>query len=316
MVQAVNALSVLLMQYETAFRTAPTPAAAKVLPFTKYNLGRDPRRQKNDTIANSPLGAKTDAGNPIVPPGQLLSVLDLRTVGYLLKLLLGQPVTTGTTLKTHTFPIDMAARPSALMELGHSDIAKFYRLLGVKCNKLLWDIMNNDQNITAELLAAYEVDPVPVTAFDAAPTSVASFRANSGSGLISNGVDGVLGQIVSGSIDINNNITPHELADGNPGYGLMQQGELMFSGKLRAVFDGASAYDLARSGTSTRLKMVSAATIGANTFDLTVDMPYVELMEKSVPKEGRSGLFVDLDWKAHAGATLPTVVLRNDVAAY
>lgn len=314
--QAVNALSKLLLQFETAFRTEPAPAAAKVLPYTSYNLGRDPRRQKNDTITTSPLGSKTDAGNPVVPPGQLQSVLDLRTVGYLLKLLLGQPVTAGTTLKTHTFPVDMAVRPSALMEMGHADIAKFYRLLGVKCNKLSWDIMNNDQNIAAELLAAYEVDPVPITAFDAAPTSVASFRANSGSGVISNGADGALGQIVSGSIEINNNITPHELADGNPGYGLMQQGELMFSGKIRAVFDGASAYELARNGTSTRMKLVSAATIGADTFDLTVDMPLVELIEKAVPKQGRSGLFVDLDWRAHGGATLPTVVLRNDVAGF
>lgn len=316
MSQADNALTKLLLQYETTFRTAPTPAAAKVLPYTSWNLGRDPRRQNNDTVSDSPLAAKTDEGNPVVPPGQLQSVLDLRTVGYLFKLLLGQPVTTGTTLKTHTFPVNKAIRPSALMEMWHSDIAKAYRLLGVKCNKLSWEIMNNDQNITAELLAAYEVNPVPTTAFDAAPTSVASFRANSGSGVISNGVDTALGQIVSGNIEINNNLTPHELADGNPGYGLMQQGDLMFSGTIRAVFDGASAYDLARNGTSTRLKLVTAATIGADTFDLIVDMPFVELMEKAVPKQGRSGLFVDLAWKAHRGATLPTVVLRNDVVSY
>lgn len=316
MSQADNSLTKLVLQYEDTFRTAPSTAAAKVIPYTTWNLGRDPRRQKNETVTDSPLAAKTDAGNPVVPPGPMTSVLDLRTLGYLLKLLLGQPVTTGTTLKTHTFPVNKAIRPSALMEMWHSDISKAYRLLGVKCNKLSWDIMNNDQNIAAELLAAYEVDPVPTSAFDAAPTSVASFRANSGSGVISNGVDGALGQIVSGSIEINNNITPYEVADGTPGYGLMQQGELMFSGTIRAVFDGASAYELARNGTSTRMSLVSAATIGADTFDLTVDMPYVELMEKAVPKQGRSGLFVDLAWKAHSGATLPTVVLRNDVAAF
>ena len=62
--------------------------------------------------------------------------------------------------------------------------------------------------------------------------------------------------------------------------------------------------------------MVSAATIGADTFDITVDMPYVELMEKAVPKEGMSGLFVDLDWKAHTGAALPAAVQRIDASAH
>ena len=315
MTQARGGNSKLLFQYQTAARTAPVTLAAKVLPFTSYNVGRDPRRQNNPTIQGSPLGDKSGQGNPIVA-GSLKSILDLRTVGYLLKLLLGQPVTTGTTLKSHTYPIDLVDRPYALLELGHSDISKFYRTLDARVTKMAWDIMNLDQSITADIIAGLEVEPVPTTVFDAAPTSVASFRANSGAGVISDGSGATLGQVVGGSIEINNNTVGSELADGSGGYGLFSLGELMFSGKIRAVFDGASAYDLARASTSTRLKMVSAATIGADTFDITVDMPYVELMEKAVPKEGMSGLFVDLDWKAHTGATLPTVVLRNDVTSY
>jgi hypothetical protein len=315
MAQARGGNSKLIMQYQTAARTAPVTPAAKVLPFTSYTVGRDPRRSNDPTIQGSPLGAKSGPGNPIVQ-GQLKSILDLRTVGYLLKLLLGQPVTTGTTLKTHTYPINLTDRPYALLEMGHSDISKYYRTLDARVTKIAWDIVNLDQSIAADIIAALEVEPVPTAAYDAAPTSVASFRACSGAGVISDGAGSTLGQVVGGSIEINNNMTGSELADGGGGYGLFNLGELMFNGKIKAVFDGASAYALARASTSTRLKMVSAATIGADTFDLIVDMPYVELMEKAVPKEGMSGLFVELNWKAHTGATLPTVVLRNDVASY
>lgn len=316
MAQAHLSLSSLIMQYQTALRTAPSPVGAKVLPYTSFPIGRDPRRQANATINKSPLGNKTDEGEPIVQPAALTSVLDLRSIGYLLKLLLGQPVTTGTTLKSHVFPIDLNDRPYALMEVAHPDINKFFRFYGCHCNKISWDIKNNDQTISAEILAAQEVNPIPTTAFDAAPTSVASFRANSGSGKIWDGAGTTLGQVIGGTIEISNNMKPKELADGSTGYSLFRPEDLTFKGKIQAVFDGAGAYDMARTGTSTRMDILTAATIGANTFDLNVDMPAVEFIEKAVPRSGKSGIVVDLDWSAHTSTTLPTVTLRNDVASY
>lgn len=314
MPQARGELTKLLLQYQATPRTAPVPAA-KVIPFTSWGVGRDPKRQANPSLNNSPLANPTDPGNPIVQ-GALASILDLRTIGYLLKLLLGQPTTTGSGLLSHSFPVNLSDRPYALMECGLYDINKYFRSLDCHVNKMGWDISNNDQSISVDILAGEEIDPLPTAAFDAAPTSVASFRANSASGVISDGAGSTLGTVVGGKIEISNNIKAQELANGLPGYSLFELGELMFSGSIKCVFDGASAWDLARAGTDTRLKLVSAATIGADTFDLTVDMPYVELTEKAVPKAGRGGLFADLNWKAVTGATLPTVVLRNDVASY
>lgn len=314
MPQARGELTKLLFQFQTAARTAPTPAA-KVIPFTSYDVGRDPKRQENPSLNNSALGNKSDPGSPTVA-GKLVSILDLRTIGYLLKLLLGQSTPTGAGPYTHTFPVNLSDRPYALLEMGHSDITKYYRTLDARVNKLAWDITSNNQNITADILAGEEIYPPLTSPFDAAPTSVASFRANSGSGTITDGAGTTLGQVVSGSIEINNNMQPQELADGVSGYSIFPVGDLTFSGTIKCVFDGASAWELARAGTSTRLKLVTSATVGANTFTLTVDMPYVELMEKAVPKQGRSGLFVDVAWKAVTGATLPTVTLLNDVVTY
>lgn len=315
MPQARGELSRLMLQFQTAARTAPVTPAGKVIPFTNYGLGRDPKRQENKSINNSPLAYQSDPGSPIVA-GPLESIFDLRTIGYLLKLLLGQPVTTGTGPYTHTFPINLADRPFALMELQQLDIGKYMRSLDVHVNKLGWDIANNDQSIKVDLLAGEESDPIPTSAFDAAPTSVTSFRANSGSGKIWDGTGATLGTLVGGNIEISNNINAQELVDGLPGYNHFPVGELSFGGSLKAVFDGAGAWELARAGTLTRLKMISGATIGGSTFTLTVDMPYVELTEKSIPRGGRSGLFADVTWKAVTGGTLPTVVLVNDVVSY
>lgn len=316
MAQAKTTLAKLLLQFQTASRTPPAVPDAFVLPWDGFDLGRDPRRQANNSITGSALANKTDEGSPIVPEKAISSILDLRNIGFLLKLLLGQPTTTGTTLKSHTFPIDLADRPYALFEMQHPDINKYFRFLDVHCTKIGWDIKNNEQVISASLLAGEEVDPIPTSAFDATPTTLAGFRANSGSGVISDGAGSTLGQVIGGNIEIASVMKPEELANGQDGYSVFPVDELKFSGKIRCIFTGADAYALARAGTSTRLKTVTAAQIGADTFDLIVDMPYVELKESAIPRKGRSGIITEFDWVAHAGASLPTVVLRNDVASY
>ena len=72
---------------------------------------------------------------------------------------------------------------------------------------------------------------------------------------------------------------------------------------------------LARAGTSTRLRLESAALNGADTFKLVLDAPTVELTENAPAKTGKSGLFADLQWAVHKG-TDPEIYLVNDVASY
>jgi hypothetical protein len=312
-IPARAALAKLLFQKETAYRTAPSPAA-KVMPFTVYDVGREAKRQANNTVTSSPLPARGDAGDAIVG-GAIASVLDLRSIGNWLELLLGASTPSGTTPAfSHTYPVNLAERPSALCELGHSDISKYFRSLGIKANKMSWDVVNNDQDVSIEVLGAVETEET--AAFDAAPTSYAQFRACSAKGKIYDGSGATLGVVVGGSIAFDNQMTGIPLADALEGYGAIDQGELIISGTLRAVFDGASAYAIARANTNTALTIISQATVGSLTCSLTVAMPYVELMEPKRQVRGKSGLFVDVPWKAVAGATLPTVVLLNDVATY
>lgn len=224
-------------------------------------------------------------------------------------------ITVSTTLKAHVFPVNLNDRPSALLELGHPDIPKFYRTLGAKLSKLSFDV-TGEQNINLDLLAGEE--SAFGTVWDAAPTSYSPVRACGSGGSISNGFSTALGTVVGGDMSVATEMEGIPLADGKEGYGLINQGEVMMSGKVKTVFDSLGAYDLARSSTSTRMRIGSQATVGSDIFSLNWDMPNVELLEKSIPKEGKSGLFVEVEWNAHrdTAGNLPLITLINDVATY
>lgn len=90
MTQAKGAAAQLLIQRETTFRTAPAVPAAFKLPFTKYDSGKNAQLQDDPTLDNSPLPAKKGGGNAVLNP-TLNSILDLRSIGHILALLLGVP---------------------------------------------------------------------------------------------------------------------------------------------------------------------------------------------------------------------------------
>ncbi len=407
MAQAKGARMQLLLQKEAAYRTEPAVPGAFKLPFTSYNLGRDPKKVKDNSISDSPLPGKSGCGDATVE-GNIKAVLDLRSAGFWLMLALGAPTAnaavtkqptnvtgvtvnyaeTGTTagngtltyvfatkllswkaqgdatagatvdvtaggyftlqsgtalhsihvtvnaaalpgvdkadadiavsatLKTHSYPINLDDRPSALLEIGHADITKYYRTLGAKVKKLGYDLASQEQDLSIDIIAGAETEKTAV--WDAAPTSYNSLRACGSGGSISNGVDTSLGQVIGGDFALDNGMEGVGLMDGQEGYGLIKQGEVMLSGKVNTVFDGAGSYALARASTSTRMRLVSQADSGAGIFSLVWDLPFVELIEKVIPKEGKSGLSAELEWNAHRDVSgrLPLCLLTNDVASY
>lgn len=221
------------------------------------------------------------------------------------------------TLKAHAFPFDLAQRPSFLLGREELDIAKFYRFLGCMLNGLSWNVLANDQTLSLDIIPAIEVDPVPGAAFDADPTSYAAVRACAGGGRIWDGSGSGLGTILGGGeVRFANNMTPYPAADGLDGYGYTDQGDIALSGSIQTLFEGDKAYQLARDGVSTRLRLQSTAPVGADTFGLYLDIPQVELAEAMPARRGKSGLLADLAWMAHQGTHDPVVYLVNDVAAY
>lgn len=219
------------------------------------------------------------------------------------------------TLKAHSFPVNSAADlPSALFEIQNPDINKYYRTVGGKLNELSWDPLAKDQNISGSIIAGAET--VENAAWDGAPTSYAKTRACSAKGRVWDGSGAGLGIIVGATVEANNNMTGYPCLDGEEGFGYIDQGDCVLGGNLRSVFDGASAYALARASTQTRIRLEHGAIEGADLFRLIIDHSHCELMEAGPERTGKSGLYVTNRWRANAGATSPKVVLINDVAAY
>lgn len=237
-------------------------------------------------------------------------------------------VTVHATLKAHVFPWSLDDRPSALFEIGHMKSAQqeFYRYLGLIAQKLSYKGSDREQNVSITAFAAEErsADTVPavVTAWDPAPTRYDRARFCGSGGQITNGVSSsALGAIVEWDLELDNQATGLELADGLEGYGHADNGEMVCGGKIKLVFRGQNAgniWTLARSSTSTRLRVSSKVVIDGDVFSLTHDFPSVEFTPDPLEKSGKTGLMVTVGWKAHrnVGGVLPITVLVNDVPSF
>ncbi len=223
------------------------------------------------------------------------------------------------TLKAHRFPITLDDKPSALVEFAHMDAGnnQFYRYLGWMVKKAGYQIAAREQNLAMDIMAAEQVDPRPVAVWDAVPTSFATVRACGHGGKITDGATG-LGVITEGSIDVMNGAAGFSVADEKTGFGHVDNGEIGIGGQIKCVFNSLGAYELARTGASTRVLISSKAIDGANEFKLVWDLPGVQFQPRAVPRQGKTGLFADLGWIAHrvANGQLPLCYLVNDVTTY
>lgn len=231
------------------------------------------------------------------------------------------------TLKAHVFPVTLDDRSTFLLDLGHMKTAanEFYRYLGSFVSRIAHSITGTDQQADITVAASEErsadtTTPVTVV-FDAAPTGYDRAVFCGSGGTVTNGSSSAFGSIIEADMTIDNGATGLELADGLEGFGHLDNGELNFMMKLKLVFAGQQAgnlWTLSRSSTSSRVRVQSKVTVGADVFSLTYDFPSVEFMPDAREVSGKTGLFVNVNAKPHRNATgtLPLVYLVNDVPAY
>lgn len=306
--------SQLLQQLQAASRTAPA-AAAFAMKFSEIEIKDDMAYAEDNTIDNSSafMNKRDDVDETF--SASLTSILCLNDIGHWLTLLLGAPVTTGTGPYTHTFTLDLAARPYALLELSYA--ARFRRFLDVFANKMSWSVIEGDQNMKLELIPSVEVSPRPSATFDAAPTALAKNRACAKGGNVYD-VSGAstLGKITKADVEISNDLDPQRLADGLAGYGDVSLGQPSISGTLSALLDSnTSILDYQEGHTSAALSLVS--TNSAGDASLTLNLPAVEFDKAKHVVNTSKGLVLDgVAWRAHQHATAATIVLVNGVASY
>jgi len=306
----------LLLQRNTGiYRAVPAPVGAFAMKFSEIEMGRDPQRQEDPTIQNTPLAVKKDDGEPTFN-GSLKGILCLNDIGQWLSLLWGTPTTTGVGPYTHTFTLDLSERPDALLQLGYLNASKYPQWLGLMVGSMSWDVKEDDQSFNVELMAGEETSPEPVTAFDAAPTAYAKNRAVSKRGKVYD-IDGAttLGRITKASVSIANDNEGQNVADGTEGYGEVLVGQPAISGSVSVLFDDTvNIFDHGRDHTTKPMTLISANKAGDNWLKLI--LPAVEFGEIKHKVATSKGLVIDTEWSAHADATPPTIELVNGIASY
>ena len=137
MPRAIGANCRLLMIPETVYGTAPGGDWQR-MPFLSCDLGAEQPLLDADVIG---VGSNRDPAAPfldtVTVQGQAVVPVDLVNIGHWLRLLLGPPITTGTSPNfIHSFGSGAAALPSNSIEIGYPDVPSYDVCTGVRADTL------------------------------------------------------------------------------------------------------------------------------------------------------------------------------------
>ena len=101
MARAQGARAQMALAYETVYGTPPV-SGFRLMPFARTTLGSEQPLLESELLGygRDPLAPIKDA---VTADGEVVIPIDVDAFGFWLKAAFGQPVTSGTTPKTHTF---------------------------------------------------------------------------------------------------------------------------------------------------------------------------------------------------------------------
>ncbi|MFZ5586143.1 MAG: phage tail tube protein [Thermodesulfobacteriota bacterium] len=314
MAQARGRKAQLLMDFETAFRTAPGSPAAILMPFISVDLKATRPRSASPVVRNNrnpamPVSGRMDVSGNIVVP------IDAIGFGYWLKAMFGAPVTTGAEAPyTHTFKLGDTS-PSVLFDKGFTDLAEYYKYLGCKIGSMSIGFGGDGQlQATFTIMGAEEVPSG--SPYSATPTTFAltpfehkhiNFKEA--------GADFDPG--TSLKLDVNFNLDGNQYGMNDAGVRQdIPEGIAGVNGSLSTIFSSDALITKAINDTETTLALT--LTNGANSLAFT--LPEVLLTHTTPPIPGPQGVMLDLSYEAYyqdgADATALKAVLINSQASY
>ncbi|MGI4879907.1 MAG: phage tail tube protein [Janthinobacterium lividum] len=297
--------------FETTYGTPPTTGFI-ALPFVSSNLG-----EERGLIGSDLLGLGREPQDPTYDvannDGDVTVPVDVRALGYWLKLLFGAPTTTTvTTLKQHVFTSGALTLPSMSIEIGNPDVPNFSTNYGVRGNQLKIALTRSGLlNAVISCIAQGETVPTATTnAGTAAVVPITRFAQATGT-IKRNGA--ILGSVVGADFTYSNALDKVEtirpdgrIEDADPGM-------VMLSGSLTTRFKDTTLLTDATGQTPVDLSY--GWTNGL--FSLIIDAPRVYLPQVKRPVSGPNGIQAQANWQASGGSGHScTLTLVNDVATY
>ncbi len=294
MSEAKRFKSQLLLEYETAYKTAPSTASAAKLPFNSNDLKLNRNIQQPGTIRSNrnptiPFRGNMDvSGNVAVP-------LDLISIGFWLKGLLGSPTTTGSASPyTHVFKVGDTI-PSMIIDKGFSDVSLYYKYEGVKINTMAITF-GGDGELTATFGLIGAKETKGTSAYDASPTDYTSIstRFENFEAAVTEGGSSIA-TLTQVALNVNNNLDGSVYclgANGERSY--LPEGQIAVTGSITGIFDSDALLLKGRNFTESAL--VITLTDGSYSLAFDIGELVYDYPSPGVPGPGSETIFQTLNF--------------------
>lgn len=299
--------------FESTYGTSPVSGYTQ-LPFIAFGLGAGQPLLDDDTLGlgRDPIAPIKDA---LTADGDLTLPIDVDGLGYWLKLLFGQPTTTGTTPKTHTYNSGVWTLPSASIEKQLPDVPQFSMYSGVMAEKMTIEMARSGLlNMTVGLIAQGESNASSTAAGTLAQLATLTRFGNFNGAIKRDG--STLANIETCQINYMNNLDRIETIRSDGRIDGLDPSKATMNGNIVARFADTTLQTQAINGTPCELIFEWVLSASA-TFRITAHAVYLPRPRVEIP--GPGGIKTTFDWQA-ARATSParmaTAVLINTVASY
>lgn len=313
MPRAQGSRAQMALAYETVYGTPPA-SGYFIMPFARSTLGTEQPLLENELLGygRDPLAPQRDA---ITSDGDVVLPVDVTAMGYWLKGMLGQPTTTGTTPRTHTFTSGGNTLPSMAIEIANPEVPNFEMFAGVMVDKMQFSLERSGLlQATVSLVAQGSVNAATTGAGTPAAITLQRFGHFNGA-IRRNG--STLANIVSAEFTYANNLDRVETIRSDGRIDGADPGNVQGMGNIVSRFADTTLLDQAVNGTSCSLEL--AWSISAN-LSLTFTFHEVYLPRPRRPIEGPLGIQAQFDWMAAKASGAPnrmmTAVLVNAQTSY
>lgn len=299
MAQQRGSAARIIYDTETTFKTVPGSPNAMILPFKTESLSYDRALIDSTTIRSSRQPQQPMRG-AITVAGDISFELSPQ-YGRLFKHVFGSYAVSGTEAPyTHTFKIgDLPV--GMVIEKQFTDLAtaKYFQYFGCKVNSFKIDTKTaGPVDCSVSLMGAKET--IASASFDSTPTDLGHTPFDSMSATLLRG-GSALGVATTVSLSLDNGLDGDTyVIDGTGERYSLPDGQAKVSGKLTALFDNTTLYELALANTETSLSIAFAHGAGtgatAGTEKLTFFIDELMFKPKSPVINGPKGMVVDLDF--------------------
>ena len=312
MARAQGARSQLAAAFETTYGTAPASGYMQ-MPFASASLGAEQPLLSSELLGygRDPLAPIKDA---VTADGDIVVPIDAEAFGFWLKAAFGNPVTTGTTDKTHTFTSGNWNLPSLSIETAMPEVPRYAMYSGCVLDQISWQMQRSGLlTATAKLIAQGEAIATSTAA--GTPTGWNLQRFGHFNGAIKrNGAP--LGNIVSADITYANNLDRVETIRSDGRIDGADPSIAALTGKIDVRFADMTLMDQALNGTASSLEF--SYTISANV-SLTITAHAVYLPRPRAEIQGPQGIQASFNWQAAFDANagrMCTITLKNTIGSY